>query len=203
MNENWHWDITLWLESALKAIFTLRLGLTLRVGLTLRLELTLTLYILTVGFTLHYELALPLRLEPKFVLTSIMIQTMEILIKVFRWTERKSEHAQKILSSKTTGSIFIFFLNSKQNKRTGNAHPSTHYVQKSTKIHDILCSGLRWVALTNRQDGLTGDGWVKTIKPPATCFMGHLHVYTCNYINNCQSKVYEGRTMVGWHNVKL
>lgn len=107
MNENWHWDITLWLESALNAIFTLRLGLTLRVGLTLRLELTLTLYILTVGFTLHYELALPLRLEPKFVLTSIMIQTMEILIKVFRWTERKSEHAQKILSSKTTGSIFI------------------------------------------------------------------------------------------------
>lgn len=62
--------LTLWLGSALKARFTLRLGFTLRV------ELTLTL--LTVGLTLHYELALPLGLKPRFVLTFIMIQTMEL-----------------------------------------------------------------------------------------------------------------------------
>lgn len=118
--------------------------------------------ILTVGFTLHYELALPLRLEPKFVLTSIMIQTMEILIKVFRWTERKNEHAQKILSSKTTGSIFIranFFLNSKQNKRTGNAHPSTHYVQK---VYKDSWYSVQWfkMSCTNKQTRRTDWRWV-------------------------------------------
>lgn len=56
----------------MKARFTLRLGFTLRVELTLRLP------VLTVGLTLHYELALPLGLKPRFVLTFIMIQTMEL-----------------------------------------------------------------------------------------------------------------------------
>lgn len=74
---------------------------------------------------------------------------MEILKKISWGTERKSEQAQKILSLKTTSSIFIRAnykgQNLQQNKKTGIAHPSTHCVQKGYKVS---CYSVQWFKMS-------------------------------------------------------
>lgn len=53
----------------------------------------------------------------------------------------------------------FFFLNSEQNKRTGNAHPSTHYVQK---VYKDSWYSVQWfkMSCTNKQTRRTDWRWV-------------------------------------------